>query len=137
MIEQYLGENEKIRPLGKTKNAALNAIKDTWLGELDDSVSFPPDPSDSQDVPKSPYKSVSMYFGLEGYTTNPQIKILKINFKRSGKWPESDFTYYAEKRVEPQYLSRKVLRMRLQGAVQRYEVLGWAAWHALQVQMHG
>ncbi|MGE8187971.1 site-specific integrase [Pseudomonas sp. NPDC086278] len=38
MIEQYLDEYEKIRPLGKTKNATLNAIKDTWLGELDDSA---------------------------------------------------------------------------------------------------
>ena len=35
MIEQYLDEYEKIRPLGKTKNATLNAIKDTWLGDLD------------------------------------------------------------------------------------------------------
>jgi integrase len=34
MIEQYLEEYEKIRLLGKTKNA----IKDTWLGELDDSA---------------------------------------------------------------------------------------------------
>jgi integrase len=38
MIEQYLDEYEKIRPLGKTKNATLNAIKDTWLGELNDSA---------------------------------------------------------------------------------------------------
>lgn len=38
MIEQYLDEYEKIRPLGKTKNATLKAIKDTWLGELDDSA---------------------------------------------------------------------------------------------------
>jgi integrase len=38
MIEQYLEEYEKIRPLGKTKNATLKAIKDTWLGELDDSA---------------------------------------------------------------------------------------------------
>ncbi len=38
MIEQYLDEYEKIRPLGKTKSATLNAIKDTWLGELDDSA---------------------------------------------------------------------------------------------------
>ncbi|SFX98276.1 MULTISPECIES: site-specific integrase [Pseudomonas] len=38
MIEQYLDEYEKIRPLGKTKRATLNAIKDTWLGDLDDSV---------------------------------------------------------------------------------------------------
>jgi integrase len=38
MIEQYLDEYEKIRPLGKTKNATLNAIKDTWLGELDDAA---------------------------------------------------------------------------------------------------
>lgn len=38
MIEQYLDECEKIRPLGKTKSATLNAIKDTGLGELDDSA---------------------------------------------------------------------------------------------------
>ncbi|WP_245006772.1 site-specific integrase [Pseudomonas mandelii] len=38
MIEQYLDEYEKIRPLGKTKNATLKSIKDTWLGELDDSA---------------------------------------------------------------------------------------------------
>lgn len=38
MIEQYMDEYEKIRPLGKTKNATLKAIKDTWLGELDDSA---------------------------------------------------------------------------------------------------
>lgn len=38
MIEQYLDEHEKIRPLGKTKRATLNAIKDTWLGDLDDSA---------------------------------------------------------------------------------------------------
>lgn len=37
MIEQYLDEYEKIQPLGKTKNATLKAIKDTWLGDLDDS----------------------------------------------------------------------------------------------------
>lgn len=38
MIEQYLGEYEKIRPLGKTTRATLNAIKDTWLAELDDAA---------------------------------------------------------------------------------------------------
>ncbi|WP_085656914.1 tyrosine-type recombinase/integrase [Pseudomonas sp. B11(2017)] len=38
MIEQYLVEYEKIRPLGKTKNSTLNAIKETWLGDLDDSA---------------------------------------------------------------------------------------------------
>lgn len=38
MIEQYLDEYERIRPLGKTKSATLNAIKETWLGELDDSA---------------------------------------------------------------------------------------------------
>ncbi|KOX66743.1 integrase [Pseudomonas psychrophila] len=37
MIEQYLDEYEKIRPLGKTKNATLKAIKETWLGEINDS----------------------------------------------------------------------------------------------------
>lgn len=38
LIAQYLEEYEKIRPLGKTKSATLKAIKDTWLGELDDSA---------------------------------------------------------------------------------------------------
>ncbi|TFY95938.1 site-specific integrase [Pseudomonas nabeulensis] len=38
MIEQYLDEYEKIRPLGKTKSATLSAIKETWLGELDDAA---------------------------------------------------------------------------------------------------
>jgi len=38
MIEQYLESYEKIRPLGKTKNATFRAIKDTWLGDLDDSA---------------------------------------------------------------------------------------------------
>ncbi|UVM74360.1 site-specific integrase [Pseudomonas alvandae] len=38
IIDQYLDEYEKIRPLGKTKRATLTAIKETWLGEVDDSV---------------------------------------------------------------------------------------------------
>lgn len=38
MIEQYLDEYEKIRPLGKTKSATLSAIKETWLGELEDAA---------------------------------------------------------------------------------------------------
>ena len=38
MIDQYLEEYEKIRPLGKTKRATLTAIKETWLGEVDDSA---------------------------------------------------------------------------------------------------
>ncbi|MDB6443272.1 site-specific integrase [Pseudomonas sp. 21TX0197] len=38
MIDQYLNEYEKIRPLGKTKRATLTAIKETWLGEVDDSA---------------------------------------------------------------------------------------------------
>ncbi len=36
MIDQYLDEYEKLRPLGKTKRATLNAIKETWLGGLQD-----------------------------------------------------------------------------------------------------
>ncbi len=36
MIDQYLDEYEKLRPLGKTKRATLNAIKKTWLGDLED-----------------------------------------------------------------------------------------------------
>ncbi|WP_411386955.1 site-specific integrase [Pseudomonas sp. MPB03] len=38
MIDQYLDEYEKVRPLGKTKRATLTAIKETWLGEVDDSA---------------------------------------------------------------------------------------------------
>ncbi|SCW43325.1 hypothetical protein SAMN03159473_00761 [Pseudomonas sp. NFACC52] len=38
MIDQYLDEYEKIRPLGKTKRATLMAIKETWLGEVEDSA---------------------------------------------------------------------------------------------------
>lgn len=37
MIECYLDEYEKIRPLGKTKRATLRAISQTWLGDLKDS----------------------------------------------------------------------------------------------------
>lgn len=37
MIYRYLDEYEKIRTLGKTKRATLNAIAETWLGEIEDS----------------------------------------------------------------------------------------------------
>lgn len=36
MIDRYLLEYEKIRPLGKTKRATLTAISLTWLGALQD-----------------------------------------------------------------------------------------------------
>lgn len=36
MIDRYLEQYEKLRPLGKTKRATLNAIKDTWLGDVAD-----------------------------------------------------------------------------------------------------
>ena len=36
MIERYLVEYEKLRPLGKTKRATLRAISETWLGKLED-----------------------------------------------------------------------------------------------------
>ena len=36
MIERYLLEYEKLRPLGKTKRATLKAIGETWLGKLQD-----------------------------------------------------------------------------------------------------
>ncbi|MEE1869015.1 tyrosine-type recombinase/integrase [Pseudomonas auratipiscis] len=36
MIDRYLDQYEKLRPLGKTKRATLNAIKETWLGEVTD-----------------------------------------------------------------------------------------------------
>ncbi len=36
MIDQYLIEVEKARPLGKTKRATLTAIGETYMGKLDD-----------------------------------------------------------------------------------------------------
>ncbi|MGV6475407.1 tyrosine-type recombinase/integrase [Azotobacter vinelandii] len=36
MIDRYLDEYEKIRPLGKTKRATLRAIGESWLGEVED-----------------------------------------------------------------------------------------------------
>ncbi len=36
MIERYLDEHEKTRPLGKTRRATLRAISETWLGETMD-----------------------------------------------------------------------------------------------------
>jgi len=36
MIERYLDEYEKLRPLGKTKRATLLAIGESWLGKLED-----------------------------------------------------------------------------------------------------
>jgi integrase len=36
MIDRYLLEYEKLRPLGKTKRATLKAISETWLGKLMD-----------------------------------------------------------------------------------------------------
>jgi len=36
MIDKYLLEYEKLRPLGKTKRATLKAIGETWLGKLTD-----------------------------------------------------------------------------------------------------
>lgn len=36
MIDRYLREYEKLRPLGKTKRATLKAIGESWLGEVED-----------------------------------------------------------------------------------------------------
>lgn len=36
MIDRYLDEYEKLRPLGKTKRATLKAIGESWLGKLAD-----------------------------------------------------------------------------------------------------
>jgi len=36
MIEQYLEQFERVRPLGKTKRATLRAIADSWLGDVMD-----------------------------------------------------------------------------------------------------
>lgn len=38
MIDRYLDEYEKVRPLGKTKRATLTAISESWLGEVADSA---------------------------------------------------------------------------------------------------
>ncbi|MBS7440647.1 site-specific integrase [Pseudomonas syringae] len=38
MIDQYLDEYEKVRPLGKTKRATLVAISNSWLGAIADSA---------------------------------------------------------------------------------------------------
>ncbi|RMO87077.1 Site-specific recombinase, phage integrase family [Pseudomonas syringae pv. tagetis] len=37
MIDRYLDEYEKVRPLGKTKRATLTAISESWLGTVADS----------------------------------------------------------------------------------------------------
>ncbi|WP_064616958.1 tyrosine-type recombinase/integrase [Pseudomonas sp. GR 6-02] len=36
MIDRYLEDYEKLRPLGNTKRATLRAIGETWLGKLED-----------------------------------------------------------------------------------------------------
>ncbi|HYQ38631.1 MAG TPA: integrase [Pseudomonas sp.] len=36
IIERYLDEHEKVRPLGKTKQVTLKAIGETWLGDTAD-----------------------------------------------------------------------------------------------------
>jgi len=36
MIERYLLEYKKLRPLGKTTCATLKVIGETWLGKLED-----------------------------------------------------------------------------------------------------
>ena len=36
IIERYLEEHELIRPLGKTKRTTLNAIGQSWLGDVAD-----------------------------------------------------------------------------------------------------
>lgn len=38
MIDRYLDEYEKVRPLGKTKRATLKAIGDSWIGDVADSA---------------------------------------------------------------------------------------------------
>lgn len=37
IVDRYLEEYERIRPLGKTKRATLKAIAGTWLGDVPDS----------------------------------------------------------------------------------------------------
>ncbi len=38
MIDRYLDEYERVRPLGKTKRAILTAISKSWLGEVSDTA---------------------------------------------------------------------------------------------------
>lgn len=62
MIDRYLSEMEKVRPLGKTKLATLKAISESYLGKLDD-----------QDINSQVLVEYALWrMGKEGGTVQPQ-----------------------------------------------------------------
>lgn len=62
MIDRYLSEMEKVRPLGKTKLATLKAISESYLGKLDD-----------QDISSQVLVEYALWrMGKEGGTVQPQ-----------------------------------------------------------------
>lgn len=62
MIDRYLIEMEKVRPLGKTKLATLKAISESYLGKLDD-----------QDISSQVLVEYALWrMGKEGGTVQPQ-----------------------------------------------------------------
>lgn len=62
MIDRYLSEMEKVRPLGKTKLATLKAISESYLGKLDD-----------QDINSQVLVEYALWrMGNEGGTVQPQ-----------------------------------------------------------------
>lgn len=62
MIDRYLSEMEKVRPLGKTKLATLRAISESYLGKLDD-----------QDINSQVLVEYALWrMGKEGGTVQPQ-----------------------------------------------------------------
>ncbi|QXI30259.1 hypothetical protein [Pseudomonas vanderleydeniana] len=80
-------------------------------------TSWPPKPTDSQDIPTYAHKTLPMFYGLETYSSDPSIKITKLNLKTKGKMPSSDFTYYVEKTilVNGTAYSKNVLDCKFQG----------------------
>jgi len=62
MIDRYLSEMEKVRPLGKTKLATLKAISESYLGKLND-----------QDISSQVLVEYALWrMGKEGGTVQPQ-----------------------------------------------------------------
>lgn len=62
MIDRYLSEMEKVRPLGKTKLATLKAISESYLGKLND-----------QDINSQVLVEYALWrMGREGGTVQPQ-----------------------------------------------------------------
>lgn len=62
MIDRYLSEMEKVRPLGKTKLATLKAISESYLGKLND-----------QDINSQVLVEYALWrMGKEGGTVQPQ-----------------------------------------------------------------